>query len=157
MSLRDKLLKKAIQFLKEFYGCQNFQVALDEPKGKHAYPEPAPIGPKEVIADLVCHHPGTSQTLILDVVEVLDYMESEEAATCWKEIASHVQKEGAMKFILLTYKQFGKEFGEALLREKLREALEGMSTKEIDIITYHKGKVQGFLELGEEEEEGTRL
>ena len=152
MSLRDKLLKKAVAFLEE-WGFQDFQVQWDTPQPKFPFPSPPPLGDKKVVPDLVCRH-ESGVTLVLEVVPTKEYMMSGEAELLWKALEQYVRSQPNWHLFFLTYKKFGDLEGRLMLRQRLREIFAGRSTRHIEILTHHRGKIQGGLQtLLEIEEE----
>ena len=141
MSLRDKLLKKAIRYLQEVHGCQEFQVALDQPSTKHKYPFPPPFGEKGVKPDLVCIHPETQRRWLLIVVEDQQKLQDPKYREVWRNLWEEIEcRKDSHRLIFLTYRRFGHEDGAQLLRNQLL-SLFWAQAKEVQIWTYHRGRI----------------
>ncbi|RME82685.1 MAG: hypothetical protein D6785_07585 [Planctomycetota bacterium] len=151
MSTRDKLLRTAIRFLKEVYGCQDFQATFDRPTSKWTYPPPAPLGPEDIVPDLVCFQKEGQNFLYLDIASTEDYILSSTTEKFWKRIFDFVSTKENHYFAILTYRLFGKEWGEDMLRKRLYQIF-GEKGKDICILTFHRGGIGGELPFEQMEE-----
>lgn len=148
MSLRDKLLRAAIRFLREVHHCQNFQVSFDHPSPKWSFSQPDPIGKEKVLPDLVCSQ--KESTLVLDIADTEEYIFSPKIEELWQILYHFVSQQEKYYFAILTYRLFGREWGEAMLRKRLYQIFQDKA-KEISILTFHRGGIGGDLSFLQEE------